>query len=35
MKVIEEKIVDGHKVKVLLPGYAVGAKPTKNVWVRF
>jgi hypothetical protein len=34
MKVIEEKVVDGHKVKVLPPGYAMGAKPPKNVCVR-
>jgi hypothetical protein len=34
MKVIEEKIVDGHKVKVLPPGYAQGAYPQKNVTVR-
>jgi hypothetical protein len=33
MKVIEEKIVDGHKVKVLPPGYAQGAEPAKNVSV--
>jgi hypothetical protein len=34
MKVVEEKVVDGRKVKVLPPGYAIGAKPTKNVCVR-
>jgi hypothetical protein len=34
MKVIEEKVVDGHKVKVLPPGYAQGAYPQKNVTVR-
>jgi hypothetical protein len=34
MKVIEEKTVDGHKVKVLPPGYAQGAYPQKNVAVR-
>jgi DNA-binding CsgD family transcriptional regulator len=34
MKVIEEKIVDGHKVKVLPPGYAQGAYPQKNVSAR-
>ena len=34
MKVVEEKIVDGHKVKVLPPGYAMGAYPQKNVSVR-
>jgi hypothetical protein len=34
MKVVEEKIVDGHKVKVLPPGYAQGAAPPKNVSVR-
>jgi hypothetical protein len=34
MKVIEEKIVDGHKVKVLSPGYAHSATPPKNVSVR-
>ena len=34
MKVIEEKVVDGHKVKVLPPGYADGASPQKNVTVR-
>jgi hypothetical protein len=34
MKVIEEKIVNGHKVKVLPPGYADGAAPMKNVAVR-
>jgi hypothetical protein len=34
MKVVEEKIVDGHKVKVLPPGYAQGAYPAKNVSVR-
>ena len=34
MRVIEEKIVDGHKVKVLPPGYAHGAAPPKNVCVR-
>jgi hypothetical protein len=34
MTVIEEKIVDGHKVKVLPPGYAQGATPPKNVSVR-
>jgi hypothetical protein len=33
MKVIEEKVVDGHKVKVLPPGYAQGAYPQKNVSV--
>jgi hypothetical protein len=33
MKVIEEKVVDGHKVKVLPPGYAMGAEPAKNVSV--
>jgi len=33
MKVIEEKTVDGHKVKVLPPGYAQGAYPQKNVAV--
>jgi hypothetical protein len=33
-KVIEEEVVDGHKVKVLLPGYADGAWPAKNVSVR-
>ena len=33
-KVIEEKVVDGHKVKVLPPGYAQGAYPQKNVAVR-
>jgi hypothetical protein len=30
-KIVEEKIVDGHKVKVLPPGYAAGAYPAKNV----
>jgi hypothetical protein len=34
MKVVEEKIVDGHKVKVLPPGYADGVYPQKNVSVR-
>ena len=34
MKVIEEKVVDGHKIKVLPPGYAQGAYPQKNVSVR-
>jgi hypothetical protein len=34
MKVVEERVVDGHKVKVLPPGYAMGAKPPKNVSVR-
>jgi hypothetical protein len=34
MKVIEEKVVDGHKVKVLPPGYADGVYPQKNVLVR-
>jgi arginine repressor len=34
MKIIEEKIVDGHKVKVLPPGYAQGAYPQKNVSVQ-
>jgi hypothetical protein len=34
MKVIEEKVVDGHKVKVLPPGYADGAWPAQNVSVR-
>ena len=34
MKVIEEKVVDGHKVKVLPPGYAQGAYPQRNVTVR-
>jgi len=34
MKVVEEKIVDGQKVKVLPPGYAMGAYPAKNVSVR-
>jgi len=34
MKVIEEKVVDGHTVKVLPPGYADGAWPAKNVSVR-
>jgi hypothetical protein len=34
MKVIEEKMVDGHKVKVLPPGYAQGAYPQKNVSAR-
>jgi hypothetical protein len=34
MKVVEEKIVDGHKVKVLPPGYAHGPAPPKNVSVR-
>jgi hypothetical protein len=34
MKVIEEKVVDGHKVKVLPPGYATEAEPAKNVAVR-
>jgi hypothetical protein len=33
MKVVEEKIVDGRKVKVLPPGYAMGAEPAKNVSV--
>jgi len=33
MKVVEEKVVDGHKVKVLPPGYAMGAEPAKNVSV--
>jgi hypothetical protein len=34
MKVVEEKVVDGHKVKVLPPGYAEGVFPAKNVAVR-
>jgi len=34
MKVIEEKMVDGHTVKVLPPGYAEGAYPAKHVSVR-
>jgi hypothetical protein len=34
MKVIEEKVVDGHKVKVLPPGYAQGAYPQRNVTLR-
>jgi hypothetical protein len=34
MKVVEEKVVDGHKVKVLPPGYAIGAYPAKNISVR-
>jgi hypothetical protein len=34
MKVVEEKAVDGHKVRVLPPGYAMGAEPAKNVAVR-
>jgi hypothetical protein len=34
MKIVEEKIIDGHKVKVLPPGYAQGASPQKNVTVR-
>jgi hypothetical protein len=34
MKVIEETIVDGRQGKVLPPGYAAGAKPTKHVCVR-
>jgi hypothetical protein len=34
MKVVEEKIVDGHTAKVLPPGYAQGAYPAKNVSVR-
>jgi hypothetical protein len=34
MKVIEEKVVDGHKVRVLPPGYAQGAYPAKNVSAR-
>jgi hypothetical protein len=33
-KIIEEKVVDGHKVKVLPPGYAMGAAPAKNVSAR-
>jgi hypothetical protein len=33
MKVIGEKVVDGHKVKVLPTGYALGAEPSKNVSV--
>ncbi len=33
MQVIEEKVVDGHKVKGLPPGYAQGAYPQKNVSV--
>jgi hypothetical protein len=34
MKVIEEKMVDDHPVKVLPPRYAEGAYPAKNVSVR-
>jgi hypothetical protein len=34
MKIIEEKVVDGHKVKVLPPGYAQRAYPQKNVAVQ-
>jgi hypothetical protein len=34
MKVIEEKVVDGHKVKVLPTGYAQGASPQRNVTLR-
>jgi hypothetical protein len=34
-KVVEEKIVNGHKVKVLPTGYADGAWPVKNVAVQF
>jgi len=30
-KVIEEKVVDGQKVKVLPPGYAQGAYPQKGL----
>jgi hypothetical protein len=34
MKVIEEKMVDGYKVKVLPAGYAEGAYPSRNASVR-
>jgi hypothetical protein len=34
MKVIEEKMMDDHPVKVLPPRYAEGAYPAKNVSVR-
>jgi hypothetical protein len=34
MKVIEEKMVDGYKMKVLPAGYAEGAYPSKNASVR-
>ena len=30
----EEPFVDSHPVKGLPPGYAIGAKPTKNMGVR-
>jgi hypothetical protein len=33
-QVIEAKMVGGHKVTVLPPGYAVGAKPAKHVSAR-
>jgi hypothetical protein len=33
MKIVEEKVVDGHKVKMLPPGYADGVWPAKNVSV--
>jgi hypothetical protein len=34
MRVIEEKIVDGHQVKALPPEYAQGVYRAKNVSVR-